>query len=61
YAEQVVRAGACGYISKREATTKLMGAVRRVLGGEIYLGEAAGALPAAEAAAPGWPKGHDTM
>jgi DNA-binding NarL/FixJ family response regulator len=36
YAEEAIRAGASGYISKLEATTKLMGAMRRVLYGEIY-------------------------
>ncbi len=36
YAEQAIRAGACGYISKLEATTNLMRAVRQVLYGEIY-------------------------
>jgi len=50
YAEQAVRAGACGYISKREATTKLMGAVRQVLEGRIYLSEEAAARMAPEAA-----------
>jgi len=60
-AEQVVRAGACGYISKREATTKLMGAVRRVLGGGIYLSEAVAAAPAPEAATPPPPTDPDTV
>ncbi len=36
YAEEAIRAGASGYISKLEATTKLMDAIRRVLFGEIY-------------------------
>jgi DNA-binding NarL/FixJ family response regulator len=36
YAEQAIGAGASGYISKTEATTNLMRAVRRVLSGEIY-------------------------
>jgi DNA-binding NarL/FixJ family response regulator len=36
YAEQAIRAGASGYISKLAATTNLMGAVRQVLSGERY-------------------------
>lgn len=40
YAERVLRAGARGYITKQEATTKVLGAIRRVLGGEVYLSDA---------------------
>lgn len=36
-AERVIRAGASGYITKQEATTKILQAVRCVLSGEIYL------------------------
>lgn len=39
YAERTLRAGGQGYISKHEATTKVMTAIRRVLKGEIYLSE----------------------
>jgi DNA-binding NarL/FixJ family response regulator len=39
YAERVIRAGARGYITKQEATRKIMLAIRRVLAGEIYLSE----------------------
>lgn len=39
YAERVVRAGASGYITKQEATRSILVAIRRVLGGDIYLGE----------------------
>lgn len=38
-AERAVRAGACGYITKQEAPTKVLSAVRRVLEGGIYLSE----------------------
>lgn len=41
YAERVLRAGALGYITKQEATEKLITAVRRVLDGDIYLNEKA--------------------
>ncbi len=37
YAGRVVRAGAMGYISKREAMPKIVEAVRQVLRGEVYL------------------------
>lgn len=40
-AERVIRAGASGYITKQEATTKILQAVRCVLSGEIYLSERA--------------------
>ena len=37
YAERAMRAGANGYITKVEASTKVMNAIRQVLAGEIYL------------------------
>jgi DNA-binding NarL/FixJ family response regulator len=39
YAERVIRAGALGYITKQEATRKILSAIRRVLSGNIYLNE----------------------
>jgi DNA-binding NarL/FixJ family response regulator len=39
YAERVLRAGAKGYITKHEASSTLMKAVRQILSGQIYLGE----------------------
>ena len=39
FAERAIRAGARGYITKQEATKKIIQAIRRVLGGEFYLGE----------------------
>ena len=39
YAERVLRSGALGYISKAEATHKLIGAIRQVLSGEVYLSQ----------------------
>jgi DNA-binding NarL/FixJ family response regulator len=41
YAERVLRAGAKGYITKHEASAKVMIAVRQVLAGEIFLGTTA--------------------
>ena len=39
YAERAMRAGARGYIVKRETTRKVILAIRQVLAGEIYLTE----------------------
>jgi DNA-binding NarL/FixJ family response regulator len=39
YAERALRAGAKGYIMKQEATEKVMGAIRKVLAGQIYVSE----------------------
>jgi DNA-binding NarL/FixJ family response regulator len=39
YAERALRAGARGYIMKQEATDRVMTAIRKVLAGEIYVGE----------------------
>lgn len=39
YAERVLRAGARGYITKLEASSTLLKAIKHVLGGGIYLGE----------------------
>lgn len=37
YAERSLRAGAKGYITKYEASPRVMTAIRQVLGGEVYL------------------------
>jgi DNA-binding NarL/FixJ family response regulator len=37
FAGRVLRAGAMGYISKRDALPKIVDALRHVLGGEVYL------------------------
>jgi DNA-binding NarL/FixJ family response regulator len=37
YAERALRAGARGYITKHEASAKVMTAIRQVLTGEVYL------------------------
>lgn len=39
YAERALRAGARGYVMKHEATTKLLSAIRRVLGGEVCVSD----------------------
>ena len=41
YAERVIRAGAHGYITKQQATRDILTAIRRVLGGGIFLLEPA--------------------
>jgi DNA-binding NarL/FixJ family response regulator len=39
YADRALRAGALGYITKEEATSKVLQAVRKVLAGQVYLSE----------------------
>jgi DNA-binding NarL/FixJ family response regulator len=39
FAERVLRAGARGYVMKEEATERVLVAIRRILGGDIYLNE----------------------
>jgi DNA-binding NarL/FixJ family response regulator len=39
YAERSLRAGAMGYITKEEATVNILSAIRRVLGGQVYLSD----------------------
>ena len=39
YAERALRAGARGYIMKREATKRVLEAIRQVLGGALYLSD----------------------
>lgn len=39
FAERALKAGARGYIMKQEAIEKMMGAIRRVLRGELYVSE----------------------
>jgi DNA-binding NarL/FixJ family response regulator len=39
YAERAIYAGARGYITKQEATKKILHAIRQVLSGEVYLSE----------------------
>lgn len=39
YAERALRAGAKGYIMKKEVTEKVMSAIRRALAGEMYVSE----------------------
>lgn len=39
YAERSLRAGAMGYIMKQEATENVIVAIRRILGGEIYVSD----------------------
>ena len=39
YAERALRDGASGYIMKQEATERVLVAIRRILGGEIYVSD----------------------
>jgi DNA-binding NarL/FixJ family response regulator len=52
HAERAIRAGARGYITKQEATTKVMVAIRQILNGEIYWSEKAAAKIASKIAGP---------
>jgi DNA-binding NarL/FixJ family response regulator len=52
HAERAIRAGARGYITKQEATTKVMVAIRKILEGEIYWSERAAARVASKIAGP---------
>jgi DNA-binding NarL/FixJ family response regulator len=40
FAERALRAGAMGYVEKREASTRVIEAIRRVLAGRIYVSKA---------------------
>jgi DNA-binding NarL/FixJ family response regulator len=40
YGERALRAGAKGYLTKQQATTKVLDAVRRILRGDIYVSDA---------------------
>ena len=44
YAERVLRAGARGYVMKRESTKKILAAIRRVLDGGVYVSESFAAV-----------------
>ena len=39
YAERAVKAGAMGYVHKQEASTKIVDAIRQVVGGKLYVSE----------------------
>jgi len=39
YGERAIRAGAKGYIMKKEAMDKLLTAIHRVLAGEVYVSD----------------------
>jgi DNA-binding NarL/FixJ family response regulator len=46
YAERALRAGARGYIMKREAAKKIIEGIRRVLAGQLYVSEKVAAMMA---------------
>jgi DNA-binding NarL/FixJ family response regulator len=48
YAERVIRAGAQGFLTKKEPPSKILEAIRRVLSGEIYWTEKAAASVASK-------------
>jgi DNA-binding NarL/FixJ family response regulator len=54
YVQRALRAGARGYITKRDATTKVLAAVRSVLGGRTCFSDEVSSI-IAERVAEGWP------
>jgi DNA-binding NarL/FixJ family response regulator len=50
HAERVIRAGARGYVAKEEPPAKILLAIRKVLGGEIYWSEKAASWVASQIA-----------
>ncbi len=60
FAARVLRAGAMGYISKREALPKIVEAIRQVLRGEIYLSPSM-AASLLQSAAAGQPSEQDPV
>jgi len=48
YAERAFRAGACGYVNKRETAQRMVEAIRRVLDGKLYVSEKAAEILAGE-------------
>ena len=53
YAERALRAGANGYVMKQEAVDRILGAIRRVLAGEIYVSEGMASRILRQVASPG--------
>ena len=50
YAERAFCAGASGYVNKRETAQKVVGAIRRVLDGKLYVSEKTGEILAGKTA-----------
>ena len=48
YAGRALRAGARGYVMKRETTQKVIEAIRRILEGKLYVSEALADVLAAQ-------------
>jgi DNA-binding NarL/FixJ family response regulator len=46
YAERALRAGASGYVMKRETTSNIISAIREILAGGVFMSEATAALMA---------------
>jgi DNA-binding NarL/FixJ family response regulator len=61
HAERAIRAGARGYITKQEATKKIMVAIRQVLNGDIYWSERAAARVASKVARASRPAGQSSV
>jgi DNA-binding NarL/FixJ family response regulator len=61
YAERVLRAGARGFITKQEATRNILGAIRRVLSGQIYLNEKTASAVLSHLTAHSKPRGNSSV
>jgi len=61
YAERAVRAGAHGYITKDEAVSRILSAIRCVLSGEIYWSEKAAARVASKFTRPSRHPGNHSI
>jgi len=61
YGERALRAGAKGYIMKKEAMEKLLIAIRRVLGGELYVSEQMASRLVNKLVSPEGAKGEPTV
>ena len=57
YGERALRAGAKGYLTKQEATKKVISAIRRILAGEIFVSEKMAATIMRKVAGGGSPEG----
>ncbi len=58
HAVRVLRAGANGYIMKQEATEKILIAVRRILGGDVYVSDRVAKKMLTQVLSPGAAKSH---
>jgi DNA-binding NarL/FixJ family response regulator len=61
YAERALRAGAWGYVTKRDATKRILPAIRRVMDGKIYVSDEFAATMTARFVGGDAPAGHSLV